>query len=90
MQNKLPIKARARAIKADKSIKARARAKAVDKSAGKSVDWLGLWAISVGVAAVAVAWVADRTVGGNIGAAFILAGAAALIGLVVGTARAHD
>ena len=85
MPNKLPIKARARAIKADKSTKARTRAGSVDKS----VDWLGLWAISFGAAAVAVAWVADRTIGGNIGAAFILAGAAAVIGLMLGAARGH-
>ena len=83
MPNKLPIKARARAVKVGESAKARARAKAAEKP----VDWLSLWAMSFGVAAVVVAWIADRTIGGNIGAAFILSGAAGLIGLMLATAR---
>ena len=48
-----------------------------------AIDWLGLWALSVGFCAAVVAGIADFMGGDNIGAAFILIGAAAIIALVL-------
>jgi len=76
MPNKLPIKARAKAIHARKPARTREQS--------RPIDWLGLWAISLGVAASVLAWIAYFTIGDKIGAAFILAGTAALIGLMLG------
>ena len=46
-------------------------------------DWLGLWAISLGLCALVLAGIADVVGDDNIGAAFILIGAAAVIALIV-------
>ena len=40
-----------------------------------AIDWLGLWAISLGLCAVVLAGIADVMGDDNIGAAFILIGA---------------
>lgn len=48
-------------------------------------DWLGLWAISLGLCALVLAGIADVVGDDNIGAAFILIGAAAVIALIVCT-----
>jgi drug/metabolite transporter (DMT)-like permease len=48
-----------------------------------AIDWLGLWAISLGLCAVVLAGIADVMGDDNIGAAFILIGAAAIIALIV-------
>jgi hypothetical protein len=48
-----------------------------------AIDWLGLWAISLGVCAVVLAGIAAIMGDDNIGAAFILIGAAAIIALIV-------
>lgn len=48
-----------------------------------AIDWLGLWAISLGLCAVVLAGIADVMGDDNIGAAFILVGAAAIIALIV-------
>jgi drug/metabolite transporter (DMT)-like permease len=61
-------------------------AKAVHASKRETVpaiDWLGLWAISLGLCAVVLAGIADVMGDDNIGAAFILIGAAAIIALIV-------
>jgi hypothetical protein len=75
MPNRLPIKPRAKAIDAPKSARAR-------KQSG-SVDWFALWAISLGLAAIAVALIAYLTAGDKVGASFILGGTAALIALLL-------
>ena len=48
-----------------------------------AIDWLGLWAISLGRCGVILAVIADVMGDDNIGAAFILIGAAAIIALIV-------
>jgi heme A synthase len=47
-----------------------------------TIDWLGLWAISLALCAVVLAGIADVMGDDNIGAAFILVGAAAIIALI--------
>jgi uncharacterized membrane protein HdeD (DUF308 family) len=69
MPNKLPIKPRAKAIHARDSV--------------ESIDWLALWAISLGVCAVVLAATALFVAADKIGAVFILVGVAALIALIL-------
>jgi len=58
----------------------KARAKAARKrDAITTIDWLGLWALSLGFCAIVLAGIADFMEGDYIGAAFILMGAAAII-----------
>jgi hypothetical protein len=61
----------------------RPRAKAVRARKREAIHWLGLWALSLGVCAVVLAGIADFVGGDNIGAAFILIAAAAIIALVL-------
>ena len=49
----------------------------------ESADWLGLWALSLGICAIVLAATAYFVNGDNAGAAWILAGAAVLIALIV-------
>src|SRR5262249_6892215 len=64
-----------------------------DVSAGRKreamaeIDWLGLWALSLGLCAVVLAAIAQFMSEDRVGAAFILAGAAAIIALVVSGSR---
>ena len=67
----LPPKARAKAIRRRKH------------QAITPIDWLGLWALSLGFCAIVLAGIADLTGGDNIGAACILIGAAGIIALVL-------
>jgi hypothetical protein len=67
----LPPKVRARAEQARK------------KTASESVNWLGAWAISLGFCAVNLAGVAYFVNGDNIGASFTLAGAAAIMTVII-------
>jgi hypothetical protein len=70
--------------------KVRAKALPVRKQAAvDSVDWLGLWALSLGFCAIVLAGIAYFLNGDNGGASAILAGAAAIIAVVVhlGTER---
>ena len=67
----LPPRPRAKAVRARK------------REAIAAIDWLGLWALSLGVCAVVLAGIADFVGGDNIGAAFILIAAAAIIALVL-------
>ncbi len=69
MPNKLPVKPRAKAIHANET--------------DQSIDWLALWAISLGVCAVVLAAIAFFAVADKIGATFILVGTAALISLIL-------
>ncbi|MGA8004422.1 MAG: hypothetical protein WCA05_22465, partial [Pseudolabrys sp.] len=62
--------------------KARAQAARKHKTIA-TIDWLGLWALSLGFCAIVLAGIADIMGGDNIGAAFILVGAAAIIALIV-------
>ena len=48
-----------------------------------SIDWLGLWALSVAFCAIVLAGIAYFMIGDNIGASYILVGAAAIIAIVV-------
>jgi hypothetical protein len=75
MPNRLPIKPHAKAIRARKPAR-------TDEQAGPT-DWLGLWAVSLAVAASVLAWIAFFTIGDNAGASFILGGTAALIALLL-------
>jgi len=85
MPNRLPIKPRAEAIEAHESARMRETARAREKQ--KSIDWFALWAISLGLAAMALASIAYLTIGDKIGASFILAGTAALIALLLGVSE---
>jgi len=58
--------------------KPRVRARAVDPL--ETIDWLALWAISLGLSAIVLAGIAYFTIGDNLGASFILASAAGIIG----------
>lgn len=62
----------------------RARAKAVRRhTAIESIDWLGVWAISLAFCAINLAGIAYFLSGDNTGASFILVGAAVIIALIV-------
>jgi hypothetical protein len=64
--------------------KARAKALPVRKQAAiDSIDWLGLWALSLGFCAIVLAAIAYFMNGDATGAGGILAGAAAIIAVVV-------
>jgi len=67
----LPPKIRVKAVPAR-------RQAAVD-----SIDWLGLWALSVAFCAIVLAGVAYFMNTDNVGASCILAGAAAIIAIIV-------
>ena len=69
-----------------------ARAKAAParrQAATDSIDWLGLWALSLGFCAIILAGIAFMT-GDNVGASGILLGAAAVIAVVVRFGAAGD
>jgi hypothetical protein len=55
-----------------------------------AIDWLALWAISLGICALVLAAIAAVAGDDNIGAAFILIGAAAIIATIVCAGRATD
>jgi len=67
----LPPKARVKAVPARR------------QAAINSIDWLGLWALSLGFCAIVLAGIAYFTIGDNIGASSILMGAAAIIAVIV-------
>ena len=69
MPNKHPLKPRAKAVRANESI--------------EPIDWLALWAISLGVCAVVLAATALYAAADNIGATFILIGTAAMISVIL-------
>ncbi|HEY6024937.1 MAG TPA: hypothetical protein VIV34_12270 [Pseudolabrys sp.] len=48
-----------------------------------AIDWLGLWGLSLGFCAVVLAGIAYFMGHDNIGAAFILIGAAGILALIV-------
>ena len=61
--------------------KSRITAKAVERH--EPIDWLALWALSLGACAIGLAAIAYGTIGDKIGAASILAAAAAIIAVVL-------
>ncbi len=63
------------------------RAKAIDQ-AETSVDWLALWAISLGVCAMVLSGTAFFVAFDKTGAVFILVGTAAMISIIL-KASAH-
>lgn len=69
MPNKLPLKPRAKTIEARPSV--------------ETIDWLAVWAISLGVCAVVLAGTALYVAFDKIGAVFILVGTSALIALIL-------
>jgi hypothetical protein len=48
-----------------------------------AVDWLAIWAMSLGFCALVLAGIAFFSIGDTVGASFILAAAAGIIGLVL-------
>jgi hypothetical protein len=66
-----PPKARARALRAHKQTEI------------GSIDWLGLWALSLAFCAINLAAIAYFLNGDNTGASCILVGAAALIAVII-------
>ena len=65
--------------------KSRIAAKAVDRQA--PIDWLALWALSLGACAIGLAAIAYGTIGDNVGAASILAATAAIIAVVLAVSK---
>ena len=49
----------------------------------EAIDWLALWGLSVGFCAIVLAAIADFAGHDNIGAAFILVGAAGVIATIL-------
>jgi hypothetical protein len=70
MRRPLPVK-----------LRARIRIRAIDHR--ERPDHLGLWALSIGFAAVLLAAVPYLAVGDNAGAAFVIAAAAAVIAIML-------
>jgi hypothetical protein len=71
----------------------KSRAKAETRSkrdAILTIDWISIWAFSLGVCAILLAGLADLVAHDNIGAAFILIGAASIIATVVFTSAEAD
>jgi hypothetical protein len=71
MPIRLPPKSRAEVVRMRK------------QEAIQSIDWLGVWALSLGFCAIVLAAIAYFMGGDNIGASVILSGAAGIIGLIV-------
>jgi hypothetical protein len=70
--------------------KARTKALPTRSQAAVTIDWLGLWALSLGFCAIVLAGIAYFIIGDNIGASGILMGAAAIIAVIVGFGAAND
>ena len=49
----------------------------------EAIDWLGLWGVSLGFCAIVLAGIADIMGHDNVGATFILVGAAGIIALIL-------
>ena len=65
-------------------LRPKARAQTARKrDAITTIDWLGLWGLSLGFCAVVLAGIADFVGHDNIGAAFILVGTAGIIATIV-------
>jgi hypothetical protein len=67
-------------------LRPKARAQAVrpnKRDVFATIDWLGLWGLSLGVCAIVLAGIADFVGHDNIGAAFILVGTAGIIAVIV-------
>ncbi|HZQ11344.1 MAG TPA: hypothetical protein VFB31_00870 [Pseudolabrys sp.] len=76
MPNKLPVKPRAKLARAE--------------DGHQPIDWLALWAISLGICAVVLAATAFFCAADKIGAVMVLVGTATLIVLILeGSARGY-
>ena len=78
MPIRLPPKPRAKVARTDK------------RNAIEAIDWLGIWALSLGFCAVVLAAIAYFLGGDNIGASVILSGTAGIIGLIVSSGAEED
>jgi hypothetical protein len=63
--------------------KTRAKAQERKRETLASIDWLGLWALSLGFCAVVLAGIAHFMANDSVGASFILIGAATIMALIV-------
>lgn len=79
----LPKRPRTKSIAAKNSRQEPARKTSRAKHAIDTVDWLGLWALSIGFCACFMAMIVVYNDHDNTGAAAILAGAAGIIALVL-------
>jgi uncharacterized membrane protein HdeD (DUF308 family) len=68
----------------------KARAKAVPVGKHAASDWNGLWALSLGLCAIALSAVAYFMSADNIGASSILVGVAAIIAVIVHLGAEHE
>jgi len=59
----------------------KSRAKAVEPA--ETIDWLAIWALSLALCAIALAAIAFFSIGDKMGASFILAAAAGIIGALL-------
>jgi hypothetical protein len=67
------------------------KARAQKRKEIEAANWLGLWALSLGFCAIILAGTASLVGGDHVGAALILVGAAAIMGMiVVGTAGSGE
>jgi hypothetical protein len=74
-------------------LRPKARAETVrprKREAIATIDWLGLWGLSLGFCAVVLAGIADFVGHDNTGAAFILVGTAGIIALIITTGSDAD
>jgi hypothetical protein len=71
MPIRLPPKSRAEVVRTRK------------QQAIQSIDWLAVWALSIGFCAIVLAAIAYFVGGDNVGASVILGGAAGIIGLII-------
>ena len=71
MPIRVPPKSRAKAVRASK------------RHAIEAIDWLGLWALSLGICGVVLAGIADFMGGDKFGAVCILIGVAGIIALTI-------
>jgi len=55
----------------------------------ETIDWLALWGLSLGFCAIVLAGIADFAGHDNVGAAFILAGAAGIIAAILQADTEH-
>ena len=59
----------------------KSRVKAADPA--ETIDWLAVWALSLALCAIGLAAIAFFTIGDKMGASFILAAAAGIIGALL-------
>lgn len=89
MSTRLPKKPRAKAIRANDPQSGETRPRRPrEASAIETIDWLALWALSIGFSAVVLAALVFYGGHDSTGASMILSGAAVIIALVLGVGAA--